>query len=520
MLFTSNPFERVDPAPFDGRGLNPILQDPALAFHPPFLYAGYVGFSMAFSFAVAALIEGRIDAAWARWVRPWTLAAWMCLTLGIAMGSWWAYYELGWGGWWFWDPVENASFMPWLVGTALIHSLAVTEKRGVLRTWTVLLAIATFSLSLLGTFLVRSGVLTSVHAFASDPSRGLFILGLLTVITGGALVLVVLRAPVLRSTGSFAPLSRESGLLVNNLLLVGAGGVVFTGTLFPLLADVLNLGKLSVGPPYFNTLFVPLMLVLLLALGVGPLLRWKRDEPGRLWRRLLPLALLSIAIGIGLPWLVTGEVHGGVMLALGLVAWVVLTSVSDLRDRLLQRHHPLAALWQLPRAYKGMLVAHLGMAVCVVGVTLTSVYSVERDVRLRVGESVPIGPYRFHLLNLREQRGPNYIATRARIEVRHPDGTVETVLAPEKRLYTVQQMPMTEVAIQPGLTRDLYVALGEPLADQVWAVRIYYKPFVRWLWLGAIFMALGGGLTLSDRRYRLLQRRPVPVPGGGDVAQA
>jgi cytochrome c-type biogenesis protein CcmF len=523
MQLTSNPFERLLPDfPPDGRDLNPLLQDFGLIVHPPLLYMGYVGFSVAFAFVIAALLSGRLDSAWARWSRPWTTVAWCFLTLGIALGSWWAYYELGWGGWWFWDPVENASFMPWLVGTALIHSLAATEKRGVLRAWTVLLAIAAFSLSLLGTFLVRSGVLTSVHAFATDPTRGLFILALLTLITGSALVLLVLRAPAIRSEGQFEPVSRETALLGNNLLLVGACGVVFMGTLFPLLVDVLQLGKISVGPPYFNTLFAPLGLALMLVLGVGPLLRWKRDEFGRLAGPLLRCAAASVVLGVGLPWLFAGELRFGVVLAMSLVFWVLFTELHDVSMRLLHKQDRWAALLRLPRAYQGMVLAHLSLAVCVTGVALTSAYSVERDVRMRVNEAIQIGPYGFRLASLRDVAGPNYQATRATIDVLDEDGEVDTILMPEKRLYTVQQMPMTEVAIEPGLTRDLYLALGEPLDDGSWAVRIHYKPFVRWLWLGALLMALGGFLAIADPRYRLARRRAAMprAAGDADAAQA
>ncbi|HXH02387.1 MAG TPA: heme lyase CcmF/NrfE family subunit [Candidatus Competibacteraceae bacterium] len=522
LQLTSNPFARNLPFfPLDGRDLNPLLQDFGLIVHPPMLYMGYVGFSVAFAFVVAALLSGRLDSAWARWSRPWTTAAWCFLTLGIALGSWWAYYELGWGGWWFWDPVENASFMPWLLGTALIHSLAATEKRGVFRAWTVLLAIATFSLSVLGTFLVRSGVLTSVHAFANDPERGLFILTLLALISGGALTLLVLRAHVIRSEGEFAPLSRESGLLANNLLLVGGCAVVFTGTLFPLAVDVLNLGKLSVGPPYFNTLFVPLALVLLAVLGVGPLLRWKRDSAGRLWRPLAPWLAAAGVLGLTLPSLVGAEFRWLVSLSLALVLWVLFSSLQDLRERLEHRSRPWYSAWHLPRAYKGMLLAHLGLAVTVTGVALTSHYSVERDVRLILEQSVQIGPYRFRLDALENADGPNYTATRARIEVRDGADRIVRLMTPEKRLYTVQQMPMTEVALAPGLLRDLYVALGEPLDQRSWAVRIYYKPFVRWLWLGALLMAAGGLLALLDPRYRLARRRATVAAGGSaNVARA
>ncbi|MEE4378649.1 MAG: heme lyase CcmF/NrfE family subunit [Candidatus Competibacteraceae bacterium] len=508
LQLTSNPFDRLLPDfPLDGRDLNPLLQDFGLIVHPPMLYMGYVGFSVAFAFVVAALLSGRLDSAWARWSRPWTTVAWCFLTLGIALGSWWAYYELGWGGWWFWDPVENASFMPWLTGTALIHSLAATEKRGVFRAWTVLLAIAAFSLSLLGTFLVRSGVLTSVHAFATDPTRGLFILALLTLITGAALTLLVLRADAIRSEGQFSPVSRETTLLLNNVLLIGACGVVFTGTLFPLLVDVLQFGKISVGPPYFNTLFVPLTLALLLVLGVGPLLRWKRDDLTRLRKPLIRFALLSVALGVCLPWLLNGELRFWVALSLSLVFWVVFTECYDVRDRLAHKRQWRTALLNLPRSYKGMIFAHIGLAVCVTGVTITSVYSVERDVRMELNDTVQLGPYGFRLANLRDVDGPNYQATQAKIEVLDSGGHLETVLAPEKRLYTVQQMPMTEVAIRPGLTRDLYLALGEPLSEGVWAVRIHYKPFVRWIWLGAVLMAIGGFLAVSDPRYRLSRRR-------------
>jgi cytochrome c-type biogenesis protein CcmF len=526
LQLTSNPFARLLPDfPLDGRDLNPLLQDFGLIVHPPMLYMGYVGFSVAFAFVVAALLGGRLDSAWARWSRPWTTVAWGFLGIGIALGSWWAYYELGWGGWWFWDPVENASFMPWLVGIALIHSLAATEKRGVFRIWTVLLAIAAFSLSLLGTFLVRSGVLTSVHAFANDPTRGLFILALLTVITGGALVLLVFRTQAIRSEGRFGSVSRETAILLNNLLLVGACGVVFTGTLFPLLVDVLKLGKISVGPPYFNTLFVPLALVLLLALGVGPLLRWKNDAMGRLLSHLLPLLGVSLALGIGLPLLLTGEFRFLLALSVSLVFWVLLATLYDIHDKVSNKSGRLTGWRRLSRSYKGMVLAHFGVAVCVTGVAVTSAYSVERDVRLAVGETVDIGPYGFKLLSLGDYQGPNYRATRAKVQVLGKDGQVETLLEPEKRLYTVQQMPMTEVAIYPGLIRELYLALGEPLSDDAWAVRIYYKPFVRWIWLGAVLMALGGFIAVSDPRYRMARRRRVgdskaATLGEADVVKA
>ena len=515
---TSNPFDRLLPGfPLDGRDLNPLLQDIGLIMHPPMLYMGYVGFSVAFAFVVAALLSGRLDSAWARWSRPWTTVAWCFLTVGIALGSWWAYYELGWGGWWFWDPVENASFMPWLVGTALIHSLAATEKRGVFRAWTVLLAIAAFSLSLLGTFLVRSGVLTSVHAFANDPSRGLFILGLLTVITGSALLLLILRAPLLHSETRFKPFSRESFLLINNLLLIGACAVVFTGTLFPLLVDVLGMGKLSVGPPYFNTLFVPLTLALLAALGIGPLLRWKQHSGQAVFRQMLPWAVLCLVLGFGLNALLASRFEFMVGLSLSLVFWVLAGELANLHQRLNNKHNRITALFHQPRWYMGMLLAHMGLAITVTGVAITSAYNVERDVRMTLNETIEVGPYQFHLTRLQNIDGPNYRATRATIEVLDNNDVV-SILQPEKRFYVVQQMPMTEVAIDPGLTQDLYIALGEPLENErSWAVRIHYKPFVRWLWLGALVMALGGVLAISDPRYRLV-RRVRQVRGNAHVA--
>ncbi len=504
LQITSNPFERLLPGfPLDGRDLNPLLQDVGLIVHPPMLYMGYVGFSVAFAFVVGALLGGRLDSSWARWSRPWTTVAWAFLTIGITLGSWWAYYELGWGGWWFWDPVENASFMPWLVGTALIHSLAATEKRGVFRAWTVLLAITAFSLSLLGTFLVRSGVLTSVHAFANDPSRGLFILAILTVITGGALTLLVVRAGAIRSEGRFSLWSRETMLLSNNILLAGAACVVFTGTLYPLVIDILDLGKISVGPPYFNALFVPLALSLMLALGIGPMLRWKGHSVANTFRRRAPMAGVSVALGAAVPFLMNGEFQFLVALSAMLVFWVALTSFEDVHDKIRNKNKRLASLLKLPRSYKGMILAHLGVAVCATGVALSSAYSVERDVRLAVGESAEVGPYTFRLLKLSDLNGPNYRGTAARLEVFDANGELYRVMTPEKRLYLVQQTTMTEVALDPGLTRDLYVALGESLGNGAWAVRIHYKPFVRWIWLGGLLMASGGVLAIRDRRYRL-----------------
>ncbi|MBK3807351.1 heme lyase CcmF/NrfE family subunit [Stutzerimonas stutzeri] len=501
LIVTSNPFERLLPqVPMDGRDLNPLLQDFGLIVHPPMLYMGYVGFSVAFAFAIAALLGGRLDAAWARWSRPWTLVAWAFLGLGIALGSWWAYYELGWGGWWFWDPVENASFMPWLVGTALIHSLAVTEKRGVFKSWTVLLAIAAFSLSLLGTFLVRSGVLTSVHAFATDPERGVFILVFLLMVVGGSLTLFALRAPVVKSQVGFGLWSRETLLLVNNLLLVVATAMILLGTLYPLLLDALSGAKLSVGPPYFNAMFVPLMAALMLTLGVGIMVRWKDTPVKWLLGMLTPVLITSVVLG-GLATLLFGDFNWAVLAVSLLAAWVVIASVRDLLDK--TRHKGLLkGARSLAPSYWGMHLAHLGLAVCAIGVVLTSHQSSERDLRLAPGESLSLGGYEFVFEGAVHHEGPNFTSDKATIRVFDGDKQIAT-LHPEKRLYTVQQMPMTEAGIDAGFTRDLYVALGEPLGDGAWAVRVHIKPFVRWIWLGALMMGLGGALAASDRRYRV-----------------
>ncbi|HEY0855789.1 MAG TPA: heme lyase CcmF/NrfE family subunit [Albitalea sp.] len=501
ILFTSNPFNRLLPAPLDGQDLNPLLQDPGLVFHPPMLYMGYVGFSVAFAFAIAALLSGRLDAAWARWSRPWTTVAWLFLTLGIALGSWWAYYELGWGGWWFWDPVENASFMPWLVGTALIHSLAVTEKRGSFKNWTVLLAIAAFSLSLLGTFLVRSGVLSSVHAFATDPARGLFILAFLVVVIGGSLALFAWRAPKVGLGGSFALMSRETLLLINNVLLVVGCGSVLLGTLYPLFIDALGLGKLSVGPPYFNSVFVPVMMPLLFLIAVGPLARWKELDLRDMWRRLRLPAVLALAAGIGLPFLM-GQWTPLIALGLLLVVWIAASTVVQVADRLKTGIPPLS-FW-------GMHVAHLGMAAFVLGVTMVKGYEVEKDVRMVIGDTVSIGGYDFRLLGVNQVRGPNYVAQRGDVEL-SKGGKVLKKMNPEKRAYFSSSMPMTETSIDTGWTRDLYVSLGEQLdgrgASAAWSVRVYYKPFVTWIWGGCLLMAIGGGLAAADKRYRLKKRQ-------------
>ncbi|MBH1961657.1 MAG: heme lyase CcmF/NrfE family subunit [Rhodocyclales bacterium] len=510
ILFTSNPFERLLPAVADGRDLNPLLQDPGLVFHPPMLYMGYVGFAVAFAFAISALISGRLDAAWARWSRPWTTAAWCFLTIGIALGSWWAYYELGWGGWWFWDPVENASFMPWLVGTALIHSLAITEKRGAFKNWTVLLAIATFSLSLLGTFLVRSGVLTSVHAFASDPSRGVFILILLAVVIGSSLTLFAWRAPKVSSGGAFALISRETLLLVNNVLLVVAAGSVLLGTLYPLLIDALGLGKLSVGPPYFNTVFVPVMVPLLLLIAVGPMARWKQADLKDMARRLRISLVLSLIAGVALPQLMgvwTPLTAMGCLLAV----WIASSTIFQIIERLkIGGGNASASFW-------GMHLAHFGIAVFVIGVTLVGGYQEEKDVRMQAGETVSVGGYQLRLIGIHAATGPNYRADVGTFEL-SKNGRALKTLHPQKRHYFSSQMPMTEAAIDAGFTRDIYVSLGEPL-DQpkgeqgAWSVRVYFKPFVGWIWGGCLLMAAGGFLALLDRRYRLRLKAAVAIPG-------
>jgi cytochrome c-type biogenesis protein CcmF len=501
-LTTSNPFDRLFPVPADGQDLNPLLQDPGMVIHPPMLYMGYVGFSVAFAFSIAALLDGKLDAEWARWTRPWTVAAWLFLTLGIALGSSWAYYELGWGGWWFWDPVENASFMPWLLGTALIHSLAVTEKRGAFKSWTVLLAIMAFSLSLLGTFLVRSGVLSSVHAFATDPRRGIFILGFLVVVVGASLVLYAWRAPKVGLGTRFALLSRETLLLSNNVMLAVAMAAVLLGTLYPLILDALGMGKISVGPPYFDTVFVPLMAPLVFLMGVGPLARWKETSLPDLAHRLRWALAVAVLAALGSAW-AAGRV--GLLSTLGLLmAWWIVTSLAtDLWERVVPRHG--AGIWErarlVPRSVAGMMLAHLGIAVFIFGVTMVKGYEVERDLRMAVGDSTTIGADTFTLRGVRDVQGPNYDAVRGWVQVTR-DGRKVVDLLPEKRIYRVQRNPMTEAAIAPGLTGDLYVALGEELDGGAWSVRVYVKPFVDWIWGGCLLMALGGLVASSDRRYR------------------
>jgi cytochrome c-type biogenesis protein CcmF len=523
LLLTSNPFERLVPPAPDGGDLNPLLQDPGMVIHPPMLYMGYVGFSVAFAFSIAALLGGRLDATWARWSRPWTTMAWVFLTVGIALGSWWAYYELGWGGWWFWDPVENASFMPWLTGTALIHSLAVTEKRGGFKAWTVLLAIVTFSLSLLGTFLVRSGVLTSVHAFATDPARGIFILAFLVLVIGASLALFAWRAPRVGPGGQFGLVSRESALLANNVLLLVAAATVMLGTLYPLFLDALGLGKISVGPPYFEAVFVPLMAPAVFLMGIGPLAKWKQATLPELAVRLRWAFAVALVTAALLP-LVLGKWTPMIAFGLLLALWLAFSGAANLWQRLTQLSmagggRPSAYLKQLPRGYYGMLLAHFGVAVFIIGVTLVRGYETEKDVRMAAGDSVEVGGYRFRLDGLVGVKGPNYDATRGIVAVFKGERRIET-MQPEKRIYHVQQMPMTEAAIDSGFTSDLYVSLGEPLGDGAWVVRVYHKPFVDWIWGGAFLMGLGGILAISDRRYRLARRAERKAPAGASAAPA
>ena len=506
MLFTSNPFDRLLPAAMDGRDLNPLLQDFGMIIHPPMLYMGYVGFSVAFAFAISALLSGRLDATWARWSRPWTTMAWLFLTLGIALGSWWAYYELGWGGWWFWDPVENASFMPWLMGTALIHSLAVTEKRGAFKSWTVLLAIFAFALSLLGTFLVRSGVITSVHAFATDPKRGVFILAFLVIVIGGSLTLFAWRAHKVGLGGRFEVVSRESFLLVNNVLLVVAAGAVLLGTLYPLFIDALGLGKLSVGPPYFELVFVILMAPALFLMGVGPLARWKQASLPELATRLKWAFAVSVVTALLLP-LTMGKWTPLASFGLLLALWIVASSLTTLISRLKQTPGTSIGgkLRAQSRSYYGMLLAHVGVAVFVIGVTMVKSYEAEKDVKLAIGDTVELGGYAFRFDALNEVTGPNYRAVRGTMTVTRGGAAVST-MHPEKRVYNVQKNAMTEAAIATGFTRDLYVSLGEPVGGNAWLVRVQVKPFVDWIWGGCVLMALGGLLAVLDKRYRVSAR--------------
>jgi len=513
LLATSNPFSRLSPPAPEGRDLNPLLQDPGMVVHPPMLYMGYVGFSVAFAFAIAALLGGRLDAAWARWSRPWTTVAWAFLTVGIMMGSAWAYYELGWGGWWFWDPVENASFMPWLVGTALIHSLAVTEKRGAFRSWTVLLAILAFSLSLVGTFLVRSGVLTSVHAFATDPARGIFILAFLAVVIGGSLVLYAARAGAVGAGGGFAAVSRESMLLGNNILLVIAMASVLLGTLYPLVIDALGLGKISVGPPYFDAVFYPLMAPLVFLMGVGPVAAWRQARVPDLWTRLQWALYVALASAVVVP-LAMGQWKPLVALGVTLAAWIAATTATALLQRLRAAPQRTLAdkLRANPAAWYGMLLAHLGVAVFIAGVTLVKGYEIERDIRLDVGQSVEVAGDTYTFRGVTPRPGPNYDATVATIDVSR-DGKTLATLHPQKRAYRASGQVMTEADIETRIRGDRYVSLGEPVsgdgASGAWGVRIYVKPFVDWIWGGCLLMALGGFVAVSDRRYRIAVRQRI-----------
>ena len=507
IIFTSNPFERLLLNPVaDGNDLNPLLQDFGLIIHPPMLYIGYVGFSVAFAFAIAALMTGNLDAAWARWSRPWTNIAWAFLTIGIALGSWWAYYELGWGGWWFWDPVENASFMPWLAGTALIHSLAATEKRGVFRSWTVLLAILAFSLSLLGTFLVRSGILVSVHAFASDPTRGLFILAFLVLVIGGSLLLYAVKAPAIRSNAKFGLLSRENFLLVNNILLAIALSVVLLGTLFPLASSALNLGSYSVGPPYFNAMFVPLSLPMIVLMGIAPYISWKRSNK---ISAAIPKWLIAAFAAFLLAGLATFSLSNQyqqdfnwlAFITLVVSLWLITSTALHMLSKAKHQQGLLTGFKRLSVSYWAMVIAHTGIAVAAIGIGLTSVYEQQKDVRMLLGDDISVSGYRYQLTAINTFEGPNFSGTRGDITVFDGD-TVITVLQPEKRFYYAARNVMTEAAIDPGLTRDLYVALGEELEEGAWAVRVHVKPFVRCIWLGALMMAFGGFLAVTDKRYR------------------
>ena len=503
-LFTSNPFIRHFPAPLDGGDLNPLLQDPVMAIHPPMLYMGYVGFAVPFAFAIVALVQGRLDTAWARWVRPWALTAWVCLTGGITLGSWWAYYELGWGGWWFWDPVENASFMPWLTGTALIHSLAVTEKRHALRNWTILLAIICFSLSLLGTFLVRSGVLTSVHAFASDPTRGVFVLAFLGLVVGISLSLFAFRAWQLRTLTPFSLISREMALLTNSVLLLVTMLTVLLGTLYPLILEALGGGKISVGPPYFSRVFIPLMIPVVFLVAVGSLIRWREDSLSSLIKQLRTPAILAIVFASVLSLLLPGKASFTAWFALLLAFWVINSCFVQLKQRLRNSQSLLQGLRRTPRGWYGMILAHIGLGFTVVGIALSSVYSQEQDVHMVKGDARTLGEYRFELVDVERITGPNYQADMGTIRIYKNDKELMT-LHPEKRIYNVRKNIMTEAAIHSNLLRDLYVSLGEQrnAVTGAWSVRLYYKPFILWIWLGGLFMVLGGLLAVTDKRYRL-----------------
>ncbi len=520
MLLTSNPFERLFPVPPEGRDLNPLLQDPGLVIHPPMLYMGYVGFSVAFAFAIAALLGGKLDSAWARWSRPWATFAWVCLTIGITLGSWWAYHELGWGGWWFWDPVENASFMPWLVGTALIHSLAVTEKRSSFKSWTVLLAILAFSLSLLGTFLVRSGVLVSVHAFATDPARGVYILMFLAVVIGGSLLLYALRAPYIKSIGQFELFSRETALLLNNVLLLVATLTILVGTLYPLFLDALNAGKISVGPPYFNAVFVPLMLPLVLVVGIGPFMRWKKATMQDVFKRLIKILIIGLIIGVALPFIVAGRTSILVLLGITLGGWSIAAAIYYLLKNISRDDKNISQhLKKIPRSMYGMTFAHIGIGIFVFGVTFVSAFEEEKELPMKIGQMVEMSGYTFVFMGVKDIQGPNYSSKQGTVDVFKNKKRVAS-LQPEKRTYLVQQNPMTEAGIDSGFLRDVYVSLGEQTSNETWGMRIYYKPFIQWVWLGAMLMAFGGLLAASDKRYRLKVKREKRVAEGSNKAQA
>ncbi|MDT8428994.1 MAG: heme lyase CcmF/NrfE family subunit [Pseudomonadales bacterium] len=522
MLATSNPFDRVLPlSPPDGADLNSALQDFGFIIHPPSLYMGYVGFSVVFAFAIAALLSGRLDSAWARWSRPWANAAWAILTIGIALGSWWAYYELGWGGWWAWDPVENPPMITWLLGTALVHSLAVTEKRGVFKSWTVLLAILAFAGSLLGTFITRSGLLTSVHAFASDPTRGIYILAFLVLVIGGSLVLFAVRAPLMKSNFGFGAFSRELFLLVNNIILVVASAAILLGTLYPMVYQALSGGELlSVGPPYFNFIFVPLMALLVVCLGLGTVSRWKKTSPDYLRQQLLRVCMASIGLGLLLPLIITFEISLAAIITVALSSWIVLVMLKDLSGKVANKASKLAGLRSLTPSYWGMQLAHLGFAVTVAGAGLTSIYSIEKSVLLQPGQSVELGRYEFNFAGTNSEPGPNYFAEKASFQV-YRDGSYYRELNPEKRLYPASGSPSTEMAIDAGFFRDLFITLGDSRANGAWSMTIYIKPFVRWVWLGSLLMAFGGVLAVTDKRYRKLrERNRQPVIESGIQATA
>ncbi|WP_288234316.1 heme lyase CcmF/NrfE family subunit [uncultured Haemophilus sp.] len=503
IIFSSNPFNRTFPDfPADGRELNPMLQDVGLIFHPPLLYMGYVGFSVAFAFAIASLMTGKLDTAWARWSRPWTMAAWVFLTLGIVLGSWWAYYELGWGGWWFWDPVENASLMPWLAGTALIHSLAVTEKRSTFKAWTVLLAILAFSLCLLGTFLVRSGILVSVHAFASDPTRGLYILVYLVFVIGGSLLLYAFQGAKIKSLDNYQRYSRETLLLLNNVMLMAFLSVVFLGTILPLIHKQIGLGSVSIGAPFFNQMFLILMVPFAFILGIGPLVKWRRDQISAIRMPVMISLVMMIALGFGLPYLMGDRITATSVMGVMMSAIIVILSLYEMHTRATHRHSFLTGMFKLSRSHWGMVLAHLGVAMTVFGIAMSHNFSIEKDVRMREGDSVQILDYNFTFKGLKITDGANYQGGTADIEITR-NGKPEATLHAEKRFYNVSKMGMTEAAIDWGFTRDLYAALGEQLDDGSWGLRLYYKPFIRWIWLGGLFMALGGLLCMLDKRYRI-----------------